>query len=88
MTRLSHGEATVDELAEPFPITKQAVSRHIQLLEAAELITRSRDAQRRPCHLNMAALDRSGWITTHHLATRCRVSRFGPATGTAKEQGH
>jgi DNA-binding transcriptional ArsR family regulator len=55
VARLSRGEATVNELAEPFPITKQAVSRHIQVLEAAGLITRSRDGQRRPCRLAVEA---------------------------------
>jgi len=70
IARLSRGEATVNELAEPFDITKQAVSRHIQVLEAAGLITRSRDGQRRPCHLVPAALEAlTGWIDTYRLAT-------------------
>jgi DNA-binding transcriptional ArsR family regulator len=68
VARLSRGDATVNELAEPFAITKQAVSRHIQVLEAAGLITRSRDAQRRPCHLNAAALEElTSWIDTYRL---------------------
>jgi DNA-binding transcriptional ArsR family regulator len=66
VTRLSHGEATVNELAGPFPITKQAISRHIRLLEAAELITRTREAQRRPCHLDPATTARPpGTAGTH-----------------------
>jgi DNA-binding transcriptional ArsR family regulator len=69
IARLSRGEATVNELAEPFSITKQAVSRHIQVLEAAKLITRSRDGQRRPCHLDAAALEElTSWIDTYRLA--------------------
>src|SRR5882724_495958 len=68
IARLSLGEATVNELAEPFAITKQAVSRHIQVLEAAGLITRSRDAQRRPVHLDAAALERlTAWIDRYRL---------------------
>jgi DNA-binding transcriptional ArsR family regulator len=68
IARLSRGEATVNELAEPFSITKQAVSRHIQVLEAAGLITRSRDGQRRPCHLDAAALEElTSWIDTYRL---------------------
>ncbi|MGH3374791.1 MAG: ArsR/SmtB family transcription factor [Actinoallomurus sp.] len=68
VARLSRGEATVNELAEPFSITKQAVSRHIQVLEAAGLITRSRDGQRRPCHLDPAALEAlTSWIDTYRL---------------------
>ena len=53
------GPATVNELAEPFEITKQAVSKHIQVLEQAGLVTRTRDAQRRPVHLNAAQLEHS-----------------------------
>jgi len=73
VARLSRGEATVNELAEPFSITKQAVSRHIQVLEAAGLITRSRDGQRRPCHLDPAALEAlTSWIDTYRLEVERR----------------
>ncbi|CAN5453204.1 metalloregulator ArsR/SmtB family transcription factor [soil metagenome] len=68
VARLSRGPATVNELAEPFAITKQAVSKHIQVLEAAGLVTRSRDAQRRPVHLDAAALEHlTGWIDQYRL---------------------
>jgi len=68
VARLSRGDATVNELAEPFSITKQAVSRHIQVLEHAGLVTRSRDAQRRPVHLDAAALERlTAWIDRYRL---------------------
>src|SRR3954447_25051547 len=71
VARLSRGPATVNELAEPFDITKQAISRHIQVLETAGLITRSRDGQRRPCHLVPAALEAlTSWIDTYRLAGR------------------
>jgi DNA-binding transcriptional ArsR family regulator len=77
VARLSRGEATVNELAEPFPITKQAVSRHIQVLEAAGLITRSREGQRRPCHLDPAALEAlTGWIDTYRLEAERRYRRL------------
>jgi DNA-binding transcriptional ArsR family regulator len=77
IARLSRGEATVNELAEPFPITKQAVSRHIQVLEAAGLITRSRDGQRRPCHLDPAALEAlTSWIDTYRLEAERRYRRL------------
>ena len=73
VARLSRGPATVNELAEPFSITKQAVSRHIQVLEAAGLITRSRDGQRRPCHLDPAALEAlTSWIDTYRLEVERR----------------
>jgi DNA-binding transcriptional ArsR family regulator len=68
IARLSRGPATVNELAEPFEITKQAVSRHIQVLEQAELVTRTRDAQRRPVHLNAARLEAlTAWIDRYRL---------------------
>ena len=57
IARLSRGPATVNELAEPFDITLQAVSRHIAVLEQAGLVTRTREAQRRPVHLDAAALE-------------------------------
>jgi DNA-binding transcriptional ArsR family regulator len=73
VARLSRGEATVNELAEPFAITKQAVSKHIQVLEQAGLVTRSRDAQRRPVHLDAAALERlTAWIDRYRLIAEAR----------------
>jgi DNA-binding transcriptional ArsR family regulator len=68
IARLSRGSATVNELAEPFEITKQAVSKHIQVLEQAGLVTRTRDAQRRPAHLDAAALEAlTAWIDKYRL---------------------
>jgi DNA-binding transcriptional ArsR family regulator len=66
LERLAGGEATVAELAAPFRITQQAVSRHLQVLEHAHLITRSRAAQSRPSALDTARLDRAAdWIEHH-----------------------
>src|SRR4051794_36261490 len=63
LDRLSEGEATVNELAEPFPITVQAVSRHLKVLEHAGLITRGRTAQLRPSRLHGAPLgEASEWL--------------------------
>jgi DNA-binding transcriptional ArsR family regulator len=68
IARLSRGPATVNELAEPFEISLQAISRHIQVLEQAELVTRTRDAQRRPVHLNAARLEAlTAWIDRYRL---------------------
>jgi DNA-binding transcriptional ArsR family regulator len=68
VARLSRGPAIVNELAEPFDITKQAVSKHIQVLEQAGLVTRTRDAQRRPVHLDAAALEElTAWIDRYRL---------------------
>jgi DNA-binding transcriptional ArsR family regulator len=63
LQRLSEGEATVNELAEPFPISTQAVSKHLKVLERAELITRGRSAQLRPSRLQGVALrDAAEWL--------------------------
>ena len=68
IARLSRGPATVNDLAEPFEITKQAVSKHIQVLEQAGLVTRTRDAQRRPVHLDGAQLEAlTAWIDRYRL---------------------
>jgi len=56
LERLAEGEATVSELAEPFPITGQAVSKHLRVLERAGLIERGRDAQLRPSRLRAEPL--------------------------------
>ncbi len=63
LERLAEGEATVNELAEPFPITLQAVSKHLKVLERAGLITRGRTAQLRPSRLDVAPMkDASEWL--------------------------
>ncbi|MCO4273181.1 metalloregulator ArsR/SmtB family transcription factor [Pseudarthrobacter sp. HLT3-5] len=68
IARLSRGQATVNELAEPFAITKQTVSKHIQVLEQAGLVTRSWEAQRRPVHLNPARPEAlTAWIDQYRL---------------------
>jgi DNA-binding transcriptional ArsR family regulator len=56
LARLAKGEATVNELAEPFPVTVQAISRHLKVLERAGLIVRGRTAQLRPSRLDGEAL--------------------------------
>jgi DNA-binding transcriptional ArsR family regulator len=64
LTRLARGEATVNELAEPFPISLQAVSKHLKVLERAGLIARGRNAQLRPSRLQGEALrDVSEWVS-------------------------
>ncbi len=63
LERLSHGEATVNELAAPFPITGQAVSKHLRVLERAGLIERGRNAQLRPSRLRGGPLkDVAEWV--------------------------
>jgi len=89
--RLAEGEATVNELAEPFPISVQAVSKHLKVLEHAGLITRSRTAQLRPSRLQGAPLrDAVDWLETYRqfwegsfdrLEARLRTSEKGPENG-------
>ena len=63
LARLATGDATVTELAEPFEMSLPAVSRHLKVLEHAGLISRSRDAQWRPCRLAAEPLrDAAGWL--------------------------
>ena len=63
LARLASGDATVSELAEPLPISIQAVSKHLKVLEGAGLITRGRKAQLRPSHLEGASLQEAAeWI--------------------------
>ncbi|HKN68855.1 MAG TPA: metalloregulator ArsR/SmtB family transcription factor [Gemmatimonadaceae bacterium] len=63
VARLARGEATVMELAQPFDMSQPAISKHLKVLENAGLISRGRDAQRRPCRLEPQVLaDASGWL--------------------------
>lgn len=66
LARLADGEATVNELAEPFPVSLQAVSKHLKVLERAGLITRGRAAQKRPCRLRATPLgDITRWLESY-----------------------
>lgn len=86
VARLSTGPATVNDLTELFPITKQAVSRHVAILEAAGLVTRSREGQRRPCHLDPAALEAlTGWIDGHRLTAERQYRRLDALLDALKE---
>lgn len=77
LARLADGEATVNELAEPFEMSLQAISKHLKVLERAGLITRGRDAQWRPCRLEMAPLEgASDWIERYREAWRDRFDRL------------
>ena len=87
IARLSTGPATVNELAEPFPITLQAVSQHVQVLEQAGLVTRTREAQRRPVHLDPAALEAvTAWIDTYRLQAEHSYRRLDAVLEKLKEE--
>lgn len=87
IARLSRGAATVNELAEPFEISKQAVSKHIQVLELAGLVSRTRDAQRRPVHLEAAALEAmTAWIDRYRLLAEQRFRSLDAVLERATQQ--
>jgi DNA-binding transcriptional ArsR family regulator len=77
LARLTEGEATVNELAEPFPITVQAVSKHLKVLERAGLIARGRSAQLRPSRLQGAALkEAADWLAGYRGFWEHRFDRL------------
>jgi DNA-binding transcriptional ArsR family regulator len=77
LARLSQGEATVSELAEPFPITLQAVSKHLKVLERAGLIVRGRSAQLRPSRLQGEALkEAADWLADYRAFWEDRFDRL------------
>jgi len=66
LSRLAEGEATVNELAEPFPVSRPAISRHLKVLERAGLIARGRSAQLRPSRLQGEALKQAAdWLADY-----------------------
>lgn len=77
VARLSTGEATVKELAEPYAMTMQAVSQHIRVLERSGLITQGRHRQTRPCRLEPAALGAAlSWIEESRRTWSDRMDRL------------
>src|SRR5437660_12597657 len=77
LARLANGEATVIELAQPFDISLQAVSKHLKVLEQAGLITRGRDAQWRPCRLEAARLKEiDHWVSRYRRFWELRLDRL------------
>jgi DNA-binding transcriptional ArsR family regulator len=78
LARLAQGDATVNELAEPFPITLQAVSKHLKVLERAGLIARGRHAQLRPSSLQGAALGGAAeWLADYRRFWDDSFDRLG-----------
>lgn len=78
LARLTEGEATVNQLAEPFPISLQAISKHLKVLERAGLITRGKEAQWRPCRLDAGPLREVAlWIATYERFWEQRYQQLG-----------
>ncbi|MGH3912621.1 MAG: ArsR/SmtB family transcription factor [Pseudonocardiaceae bacterium] len=77
VARLSVGDATVGQLAEPYDVSVQAVSKLLKVLEDAGLVSRSRDAQRRPCHLEAEVFDlMTKWIERYRRQAEERFRRL------------
>jgi DNA-binding transcriptional ArsR family regulator len=77
VARLTDGDATVGDLAAPYAVSVQAVSKHLKVLEEAGLVTRSRDAQRRPVHLEAEVLDlMTKWIERYRRRAEERYQRL------------
>ncbi len=101
VSRLAQGDATVSELAAPFAISLPGVSKHLKVLERSGLISRGRDAQFRPCHLETDTLDAAvDWIETRrrlweerfekldtHLRSVLERKRSGPSGETSGAAG-
>jgi DNA-binding transcriptional ArsR family regulator len=77
LARLATGQATVNELAEPFDVSLQAISKHLKVLERAGLISRGRDAQYRPCRFEAAPLPTAiGWIERYRQVWKERFDQL------------
>src|ERR1700722_16826547 len=77
VTRLAVSDATVGELAHPYDVSVQAVSKHIKVLTDAGLVSQSKDAQRRPCHLEAKVFDlMTKWIERYRRQAEARYERL------------
>ena len=90
VARLTLADATVNELAEPYDVSVQAVSKHLKVLEAAGLVSRGRPAQRRACHLEAEAFDLvSTWIERYRREAEERYRRLDDVLAAMQtEQQH
>ncbi|MFN7939319.1 MAG: metalloregulator ArsR/SmtB family transcription factor [Bryobacteraceae bacterium] len=87
LARLALGEATVMELAEPFPMSQPAISRHLRVLEEAGLITRRVDGAKRPCRLAPEGLtELEQWLGKLRVALEANYARLDSILAETKEQ--
>ena len=88
VARLSVGDATVNDLAAPYDVSLQAVSKHLKVLEDAGLVSRSRDAQRRPVHLEAEVFDlMTKWIERYRRRAEERYQRLDAVLAGLDEHG-
>jgi DNA-binding transcriptional ArsR family regulator len=82
LARLTLGEASVNELAEPFAMSQPAISKHLKVLEGAGLISRGRDAQRRPCRLEAKPLaEATQWLERYRQFWEVSFQRLDALLG-------
>ncbi len=87
VARLTDGDATVGDLAAPYDVSLQAVSKHLKVLEEAGLVSRSRDAQRRPVHLEAEVFDlMTKWIERYRQRAEERFTRLDAVLPELNEQ--
>jgi DNA-binding transcriptional ArsR family regulator len=88
VARLASGDATVGELAQPYGISVQAVSKHLKVLEEARLVRRSRDAQRRPVHLDAEVFDlMTKWLERYRRQAEERYRRLDALLARMDDDG-
>jgi DNA-binding transcriptional ArsR family regulator len=89
LARLAVGDATVGELAEPYGVSVQAVSKHIRVLADAGLVSQRRDAQRRPCHLEAEVFDlMTKWIERYRHQAQERYERLDAVLADMQDDEH
>lgn len=87
VARLAGGDATVGELAEPYDVSVQAVSKHVKVLADAGLISQRREAQRRPCHLEADVLDlTTKWIERYRRQAEERYARLDAVLAEMRDE--
>ena len=88
LARLMSGEASVAELAEPFEMSQPAISKHIKVLEGAGLVSRGRDAQRRPCRLEAKPLaEATGWLENYRKIWEANFQRLDTLLDELQQPG-
>jgi DNA-binding transcriptional ArsR family regulator len=88
VARLAVGDATVGQLAAPYEVSVQAVSKHLKVLEDAGLVSRTRDAQRRPCHLEAEVFDlMTKWIERYRRRAEERYRRLDAVLADMDDEG-
>jgi DNA-binding transcriptional ArsR family regulator len=89
VARLAVGDATVGELAEPYDVSVQAVSKHVKVLADAGLVSQGRQAQRRPCHLEAEVFDlMSKWIERYRQQAQERYERLDAVLAEMQDDEH